>query len=518
MQVSQMTPISKLYLLSGVPLDSTYTDGLDFFNNKTEQANYFMGKQVAHFTDLTPVKLFNQVRLPVCADNIYNCNYLMFQNANFSDRWIYAFITKIDYINLNMCLVSFSIDVLQTWYFDYTVNQSMIEREHVEDDTIGLHIIPENLEHGEYVLSDVVQSGHNTPYKIVMACTFDSSFQDASGEFYTQVYSGLHYNYFDDATSAGDFILEATRQNKQDGIVAVFQMPSDFVSNPDQPQKIYTVTVEKAYSNIDGYAPKNNKLFTYPYNFLYVTNYEGIASEFPYENFSDSKCNFRNSMDMSANPTQLLTPLNYKGVSINYNEKMSVSGYPLCAYSTDAFVAWLAQEKGSLIASGVTSITSAIASPLQGAVSGGMQGGAVGAASGAAFGVASGMVSIFNQAMTLLGQSYDYATKPPQAHGAQGACVNIAETIKGFALGNMHIKRQFAEVIDGYFTRFGYKVMRLGVPNTKSRPSFNYIKLVDSNITGRIPFEDINKIKAIYNNGITFWHGDWVGHYERNNK
>jgi hypothetical protein len=75
----------------------------------------------------------------------------MFKNANFNAKWLYAFITNIEFISINCCKVSFELYVLQTWQFDYVIHPSFVVREHVIDDTIGKNLIPENLETGEYV-------------------------------------------------------------------------------------------------------------------------------------------------------------------------------------------------------------------------------------------------------------------------------------------------------------------------------------------------------------------------------
>ena len=41
----------------------------------------------------------------------------------------------------------------------------------------------------------------------------------------------------------------------------------------------------------------------------------------------------------------------------------------------------------------------------------------------------------------------------------------------------------------------------------KSRKYFNYIQTTICNIIGdKIPYEDLEEIKSIFNTGITFWH------------
>ena len=38
------------------------------------------------------------------------------------------------------------------------------------------------------------------------------------------------------------------------------------------------------------------------------------------------------------------------------------------------------------------------------------------------------------------------------------------------------------------------------------RKNWNYIKTIGANIEGNIPEDDLNELKAIFNNGVTIWH------------
>ena len=52
---------------------------------------------------------------------------------------------------------------------------------------------------------------------------------------------------------------------------------------------------------------------------------------------------------------------------------------------------------------------------------------------------------------------------------------------------------------------FGYKVNRLGKPLKNHRQNYWYTKTIGANIDGNIPNEDMQIIKSIYNNGVTYW-------------
>ena len=55
-------------------------------------------------------------------------------------------------------------------------------------------------------------------------------------------------------------------------------------------------------------------------------------------------------------------------------------------------------------------------------------------------------------------------------------------------------------------------------PNLRSKISWNYIQTVKCNIKGtNIDPNDLEKIKRVFDNGITLWHNKNVGDYSQNN-
>ena len=99
----------------------------------------------------------------------------------------------------------------------------------------------------------------------------------------------------------------------------------------------------------------------------------------------------------------------------------------------------------------------------------------------------------------------DYS--PVEAKGNVNAGdVNWAMGLNQFVLYKMSVKYEWAKRIDDYFNMFGYKVNELKTPNITGRTYWNYVKTIGCNITGDIPQEDIEKIKSMFNNGVTLWH------------
>lgn len=149
-------PNSDIYLLAGIPLDNTYTDTI-WFDNATSQYNWFNGKAVRRFTEQYYQRVNrNRIRVNVSSDLLYNCNYLMFRNTNFGNRWFYAFITKPpEYINNAVAEIEYEIDVMQTWLFDYQMNRPVwVERNHTVSDVIGQNVVAEPFQLGEPICYD----------------------------------------------------------------------------------------------------------------------------------------------------------------------------------------------------------------------------------------------------------------------------------------------------------------------------------------------------------------------------
>jgi hypothetical protein len=501
MEVVPMTPFTTVKVLRGVPLDSSYKDTLDF-SSVSLQYTYFSGKTKYTFDNLTPIKLQNTIRIPKSADDIYDCNYVMFKNANFTNKWFYAFIKKINFINVNMCSIEIELDVIQTWYFDMIIKPSYVEREHSLTDNIGDNLVNENIDYGTYRDEIAETTPFFTSYTAVIATAYNVD-QQKSGGYVGGLFTGLNYiqGLIDNPTDVQALVnyLDLTTQaNKIDSITSVFMMPSDFFTNEATPiMKRFDATKEK--TSIGSYTPKNKKLLSYPFNFLYVFTTDGNSAIYRYEYFLNNDiCGFNLQCAMSCTPEIIIEPIGYNNQQFNIDESLSLSAFTPSAFAIDSFKAWLAQN---------TSGTAL------GAISSGLAVGA-GLATGnpvATIGGVLGMGSLINNVVMA-------SAKPPQARGQQGNSTFTGTREKNVYFVNKHISEEYAKIIDDYFSMYGYATNRVKVPNISNRPSWNYVKTNDSKIIGNVPFDDLVKIRNVFNNGVTFWHGDYVGDYTRNNQ
>ena len=514
--------ITKVYLLD-VPLENDYKNTL-YFSSKANQQSYFQSNIVKSYTDFSYQRKEKLIRIPEIYDNLFNCNYVMYQNSNYSNKWFYAFITKMEYVNDGLTNVYIETDVMQTWAFDYDIKSSFVEREHTNNDTVGANTQPENLEKGEYICGMREAADIGTAH-VVIAATYNVFDDKDAGSFINGIYQGVDYFLIGNVMSEAGisyFLGLYADAGKSDAITGMFMVPDsltnfnniswDYMDNHGAyayyPYKrltsevlglmtaktLLTKTLSKPSGAINGYTPRNNKLYTFPYCYLALSNNNGAYAIYQYEYFMDSNCVFPIKGCISPGNSIKAYPQRYKGVADNYDEGLTGGKYPICSYSTDMYTNWLTQNSVN-IALGVGSSVLTMAGGI------GMMATGAGALAGAGA-IVSGAMGI----ASTLGEVYQHSLVPPQAEGNLNCGdVNYGMGATDFSFFHMNIRSEYAQIIDKYFDMFGYKTNLVKIPNKAHRSRWWYTKTLDINIDGAIPDEDMQKIKNCYNNGITFW-------------
>lgn len=505
--------ITKVYLLD-VPLENDYKNTL-YFTSKANQQSYFQSTIVKSYTDFSYQRKDNLIRIPEIYDNLYNCNYVMYQNSNYSNKWFYAFITKMEYVNDGLTNVYIETDVMQTWAFDYNVKASFVEREHVSDDTLGIHTIPEGLETGEYVVNSKSEESQNTDFTCVVGSTVSPGEVAAVyGGYYNGIPSGIRYYRYDNITGSDSntlfsFLRLLEQHGKSDAITGMFLCPKWLCGGSSSNIPIATSNTVGSFTfqcnritTLNGYTPRNNKLLTFPYCYTNLSNGQGSSAILHQELWTPGQ-NGMNSIlvygCLTPGCSIRAIPVNYKGVENNYDEGINLGKLPQLNWTTDQYTNWLTQN-GINIAVGIASSAT--------------QAG-IGIASKNVKETISGVSGIASN----LGEVYKHSLMPPQAEGnLNSGDVTTASGFNKFIAYNMTIRQEYARVIDKYFDMFGYKVNMVKVPNTAHRSKWWYTKTIDVNIDGGIPDIDMQKIKDAYNKGITFWrNASEIENYSLNN-
>ena len=507
-----VTPDSKIRLLES-PIELDNKNQLTFSNLNT-QTTYFLSLPYLEYDNCTYVRKDNVIRYKtgnnpgdITFEDLLKYNYCMYQNTHYSNKWFYAYITDIKYINDGMSEITIETDVLQSWKFDINYKPSFIEREIIpkSEDIRGANLLPEGLETGEYI-SQFVSDFPIGNSHIVMASTINpSSLSSVSGGIYGNIYSGVSYFIFQDDQSLANAILRMATGGKLDGITSLFYCP-DFITNyvnasfdtngiayvPSNSIINPSILVTLTPSTIDGYTPKNAKLFTYPYVGYVLSNNSGGSMTYHLEDFINSGNNLgeiivRGTCTPGASVRAI--PLNYRCPSGNQNNEygLTLGKFPIASFPGDTYINWLTQESVNIGLNATSDIVSGFASASQGSMQGVLNSG----------------FSLFNS----LAEQRKHSLVPVEARG------NLNSGDVTYTLGKLTytgylitIKAQFARCIDDYFSMYGYKINRVETPRFESRTNWNYIKTIGLNITGNIPQTDMQKIKDIFDSGITFWH------------
>lgn len=512
-----ISPNTTIYLLNSIPLENNYENTI-YFETRTDQYNYFHRHAIYSLNNYTYQRVnVNNIRVNYKADDLYNCNYMMFQNTNYGNKWFYAFITAVDYINNETSNITYEIDVLQSWYFEYTLNDCYIERQHTVTDNLWDNLVPENINFGDdYMIQNEVVENYSDMY-ICMLASETPDGTKANGNSYNGVYNPLTVSVLgavSDPATINARIKEYIDAGKEESIITIFQYPAwlSVKNGTTSNFKLQTRTLQIPYNttSIDGYIPKNKKLFTCPYCKLLVSNNSGETAEFKWENWN--AVNYAGAFTINGvlltKPTILATPTNYRTKEYDYNSGLSLTNFPEVPWVGDTYKAWLAQNKGNIASSMLSTVFSGALTALLAGTTG---------LGGLISGVATS--TLVGRATSTVGEARDKLAAPSQVHGqTQSEVLNVALGRIGYTFQCLTIKGHMAEIVDNFFSMFGYAINKIDTPNLKARPHWTYIKTLNASLRGSTPANDANKITSIFNNGVTFWvNGDEVGNYNLDN-
>ena len=534
-------------MLTGVPLDTTYAHTI-YFANKSAQTQYFVSKTKSGcmFGNQSYQRhTKGSIRLQKSADDIYDCNYMMFQNTSFGDKWFYAFITSIEYVSNVVCEIQYEIDDMQTWFFEVKLLDSFVEREHSATDVAGDNIVPEPVNIGEYFIGQIKQTNLFDDFCCILVSPYKRVASTIGpGYLWLNVQSEipvpptviqhqmtcLFYTVVKSAGDMGQFLYELTDQGKAESIVSIYCVPSDFVTSYDSGQVLQGTPATKSYqyysskpTQLGDYLPKNKKLLTYPYNKFVISTSDGNQRDYAFEWFSEgSGVRFNIYANLMENASFKAVPVNYKDRAFNYEESAMLTDFPLTGYITDSFKAWLAQNKTRLAMQTASSI-----------------------AEGGIGDIAAGSQMLTPVTKVLSKKGAEMMSKGYEQLGKQGArgvggvitdiishnvnrfhaqgsadgSLEMSMQKKDFCGFQYYVNPRNAEIIDDFFNVYGYATHRVKKPNRNVRPHWTYVKTIDINVEGDAPADAVAHICSIYDDGITFWRNpSEVGNYSLDNR
>lgn len=539
-------PDSKIIVCQDVPLDNTYEHSIHFgyardYTSLQRQYDYFYSKRKYEFDPVTYTRTGrNTVRVEMVADNMYNCNYMMFQNSNFrtesvhyvGDKWFFAFITHVEYINNAVSEITYEIDDVQTWLFDYQCNDVFVERMHNPTDNIGDNLIPEPLTPSAFVtsaeqeypiLDPTGQAGFQRRSIMIVNKKPDTtpfSPEEAliNSKFtlldYVDGLPMMHiwYAIFNMDDSAD--LLKLTQvmglySGEEDRIIGIFAIPPMLGAtvNDLSLESVYNIIPNNCYGGtFDGYTPKNNKMYTYPFNRLQVSNSFGQDKEYRFElfpNVQNDGVYFKYRAVSVPKPGMIIMPNNYAGELDGTDDILKIGEYPEGAFAGDSFQMWLHQGFIQSFASNISS-WNAMMIPQ----------------SGDYVGHNIGLRTALTATLNIIAQGIMADQQGNKVYGNLDASSAIYGLDKGysFKFKTKRPVRSQAVMIDDFFTRYGYAQNRIMKTDSYVRKHWTYIKCSDITLYGSVPADSMAHLTRIFNNGITWWvNPAEIGNYSLDN-
>lgn len=534
-------PSTKVILLKDCPLDQSYENTI-YFKTVTDQTNYFKSlkhREYSQYTYQRATRGVIKVQSPVA--ELYSCNYMMFQNELFSKKWFYAFITNVEYISNDVTRVEYAIDYMQTYFFDYELKECFVEREHSATDNIGDNTIPENLETGTYITTN--QNTYSVcQHPLLVVLSAEQIVDEGGSTIFNLPTTVLGYpltcywagcgslsqptDLNEQIRMLSEVLDRVSKAGKIDAIIGTFIYDISLGSGIGTQVISYT-----GASRTLPIAPKNKKLYTYPYccNVLVA---DGQSVELRYELFNNHTPTFAIRSTFGANYKALCNPTNYEGMQTDLLHSVSIGNMPVLPFIRDYFQNWWAQNGASTIYGTI---------PAVGKILGG---GLDLMSAGSNWKVGAGVTShslaqnylgkadqqtesgwskigegVYDIGATLI-KVYEQSIIPDSLVGTVNASdVMYFSGLKGFYNYCRTIRPEYIKIIDEYFDRFGYATHVNKIPNRNVRPHWTYTKTRGCNLVGGAPASALSVISSVYNKGITFWkNGNEIGNYELDNR
>lgn len=403
---------------------------------------------------------------------------------------IYCFIDHMEYVNPNSVRIHYTTDTILT-YRDNLVVGGTVDRLSLptdytlgnrRDDNFDLYNQPEPFSISEYMVSEIKPNASDTffhtnvpinngdslyTYEIIVEYNGASLPYIASSTFTTVTYYACD-NYF----SAYRYIttgLEFANINK------IYMCPSCCVEHASQVEQGVYLVANLRYNriweymrvgdflsrcNLDGYIPKNKKLYLHPYTFSLIST--------PDNSMVIKNEHWTGHLQVTASgvfpPEMSLRPRGYRGtfqansdLEVLYadnRERLLLNNYPMGNVQTTAYDQWLSQSAVPRLASFAVSAGVDIATDNVGGL-----------------------------AKEVAGLGLEVLATKSQPNLSTGGFISTSDDTesgyKKFQYSLLTIPKSQCRQIDHYLTDYGYSLNGLVVRNInlRARKYFTYVKM-----------------------------------------
>ena len=553
----QFEPNGYVELIKDIPWHGDYGD-VRLFGSLAEQTAWFTAKPRLSFDNCSYTRASAQyVAVNENIEQLWQYNYLRFQNANMGTKWFYAFIDRLEYRAAKTTYVYFTIDEFQTWMFDFTFAQCMIDRQHVGTQAVGdKYFLDEGLDYGtEYETvyeAELDSAGITTGLTALLISSIDLSedfgsyenpaLHGATGVYLNQLPSGCDY-YVVNTDVYGDASLEDVFRILADypwackGILGLTLIPTYMLAGftitniplggttfyigkiqetPAVPP-IQLILNENIFSLFE--SVPNPKLLMYPYAFVELTLQNGQSLIIKPQYLNDTNLTVNRTSVVGGTPEVKYTVEGYQGEGNGYNFSLSLKDFPQLPVLDTSYMLTQSYTIQSTQQNQIVGIGQYILSLLGGGM------GYVDTAAddqgvpslGGAMGWASGAMNLYANAKNArrqIGQAN--VMTPTLATQVGGSGFNMATNKCCLTVRWKQIAAEYRDMIGDFLNRFGLRVNSLETPNPNKMTRFDYLKTTDCRISAEAPQDSQMAIINAVNRGVTFWHDDNIGNFDNN--
>lgn len=546
-----MSTIPNTTLYVGVVPWNSDLKNVQSYSSRAEQISTIQGLLSHRYEHINIIRRDSDLILKGVNEDLTQCNYLMYQNKDISDKWYFAFIDNVQYNSLNSVIISHTIDVWQTYQFDITYYKNLILRSHVAKsaDTVGRWLAPEPIsvapeyerKHNvfddlswtpQYVLHSTSVFNPNTKKYEYKGNGTGASLSAEYGIFVdndddvqavVKKYGKLsaaealksndddeYSNWISDLLT-GQTIDKAVKLISTTSISQLQDHRNELIGLYAIPDWVHTGTNKYATNNIKkkevttalpittlacGYAPRNKKMLTSLCKAYLFYNENGFKLPLKPELFTSETPTFTvKSTELSTNGF-LLQVGNYADYTAKTN-KISYNCENRLGYDANTGLDKVLNTLTSAV--GVANAVGSVASQaFVGNVGGAVQG-AVGAV---------------QQSINMI----DALGQRGVNTGASGDIMSITEKRSMPVFADVSPTEAQCRYIDDYLDVYGYAINEIGKISTymKNRSNWNYIQVANCNIKVSAPNDDVNKLKQMFESGVTIWHNKF-GDYDQSN-
>ncbi len=355
--MAYIAPDTTIELYMNIPLDKGYAH-TTHYDTPTDQYNDFQKYTKKTFSKQSYQRTgLGSMRLEVTYEEIMGYNYMIFYNTKAGKKY-YAFIDGYSYVSNKVVNVYYTIDVMQTYMFDYTFRKCFVKRKHTATDVQGTNTIPEGLEIGDAYMNDnnTGKIPLGTWHYIILATTFPNGQPFSVPQIVNGIFCGLYIYDTTDTSQLSSVIQEYINQGMEDAIVSLYMGPPN-----ENTAALESITFQR--TSLGSYTPRNKKLLSYPYCYMEVNNNLGVSLDLHYEHMgalsvvdgvAKRTLKYQLYRYNFPQPIAIFSP-QYNSLTNesdqNQDYELQYSVFPTCAFSGDSFKVWWAQNKNSYLAS-----------------------------------------------------------------------------------------------------------------------------------------------------------------------